>query len=454
MPLFTLTAKQREALSLIAGLATHVLLRGGARSSKTFTILFAIIARAKIAPGSRHAVLGFRQNRIVQAIVLDTFPKVLKLCYPNLTYHFDKQKCYYTFANGSEVWCGGLDDQERSEKVLGNEYVTIFLNECSQISYDTYQTVKTRLAQKVMIQVNDDVTGEPLPPREMRPKFLCDENPPKKSHWSYKMWIKKVEPGDGKPLARPDDYAELQMNPKDNQENLSKGYLASLDSLSAAKRRRFRDGEFAADDPNQLFDEDNFEKYRVIDVDDLPDMVRIVVPVDPSGSGDVDNESNDAIGIGAIGLGTDGIGYILTDRTVKAGPATWGKVATNLYDELDADIIVGEQNYGGEMVKFVIRTAKPGVPYKKVVATRGKVVRAEPVSALFTDGKVRIVGYMPELEEELLGFTTGGYQGEKSPNRADMAIWGVYAIFPSLTRKKSDDGGPAPDELYDPGAGY
>jgi hypothetical protein len=454
MALFTLNQKQREALSLISGLATHVLLRGGARSSKTFTILFAIIARAKIAPGSRHAVLGFRQNRIVQAIVLDTFPKVLKLCYPNLTPHFDKQKCYYTFANGSEVWLGGLDDAERSEKVLGNEYVTIFLNECSQISYDTYQTVKTRLAQKVMIQVNDDVTGEPLPPREMRPKFLCDENPPKKSHWSYKMFIKKVEPGSGKPLARPDDYAELQMNPKDNQENLSQGYLASLDSLSAAKRRRFRDGEFQDANPNQLFIEDDIEKWRVTNLDELPDFVKVVVAVDPSGAAGIEGETNDAIGIVVAGLGTDGNAYILEDRTVRASPSVWGKVAVNAYHEHEADIIVYERNFGGDMCRHVLRTAGSLVPLKSVVATRGKVVRAQPIAALYEQGKIRHVGYLRELEDELTGFTSAGYEGEGSPNRADACVWACYSLFPKLTRPKEEPSTYEPELIFDDGVGY
>ena len=445
---FKLTARQIEANSIIAGPATHVLLRGGARSSKTFTHIRAMIIRALIAPGSRHAVLGFRQNRIVQAIVLDTFPRVLRLCFPNAGGIFDKQKGYHTFPNGGEIWFGGLDDQERSEKILGNEYATILLNECSQISNDTRQTVQTRLAQKVMTAV------EGQPERALRLKMLYDENPPKKAHWSYKLFIKKIDPDDGKPLRNPEDYAELKMNPADNAENLAAGYLDSLNDLSAAKRRRFRDGEFGEASPNQLFDEDNFEKYRVMNLDELPDMVRIVVPVDPSGADDKNNETNDAIGIGAVGLGTDGIAYVLADRTIKAGPAIWGRVAVNLYEELDADTIIGEENFGGAMVKFVIRTANPNVPYQKVTATRGKVVRAEPVAALYAQGKVRHVGQLRELEDELVGFTTHGYEGEKSPNRADMAIWGVYALFPSLTRKPEVARKYHQDEPFDSGVGY
>jgi phage terminase large subunit-like protein len=166
----------------------------------------------------------------------------------------------------------------------------------------------------------------------------------------------------------------------------------------------------------------------------LPDMQRLVVAVDPSGSGDVDNADNDAIGIVVAGLGTDGNGYLLEDLTVKAGPATWGKVATDAYDRHAADVIVAEINYGGAMVKQVIQTARPRTPYKELKASRGKAVRAEPISSLCEAGKVRLVGYFNALEDELAGFTTNGYIGEGSPNRADAFVWAFAELFPGLTK--------------------
>jgi phage terminase large subunit-like protein len=177
------------------------------------------------------------------------------------------------------------------------------------------------------------------------------------------------------------------------------------------------------------------ETWRVVD-GVLPDMVRVVVAVDPSGSGDVDNADNDAIGIVVAGLGTDGNCYVLEDCTVKAGPATWGKVAVDAYHRHDADIIVGEINYGGAMVQHTIKTAPNSqrIPYKSLTASRGKVVRAEPISALYDTGKVRHVGYFREMEDELAAFSTVGYLGDKSPNRADALIWAVSELFPGLTQ--------------------
>ena len=91
------------------------------------------------------------------------------------------------------------------------------------------------------------------------------------------------------------------------------------------------------------------------------------------------------------------------------------------------------------MVEYVIRTARPGTPYKPVNATRGKVVRAEPISALYEQGKVHHVGYFSELEEELCGFTTTGYQGERSPNRADALIWAITELFPGMTKPEKKE---------------
>ena len=263
--------------------------------------------------------------------------------------------------------------------------------------------------------------------------MLYDCNPPSKVHWSYKLFVQKVDTETKKPLPNPDDYACFQINPQDNAENVSVGYLDTLKNLSQRLQRRFLKGEFADATPNALFNEEDIDKWRVLD-GALPDFVRVVVAVDPSGSGDVDNADNDAIGICVVALGTDGNAYLLEDCTVKAGPATWGKVATSAYERHSADVVVGEVNYGGAMVQHVIQTARPRTPYKAVTATRGKVVRAEPISALYELGKVRHVGDFVDLEDELVGFSTVGFIGEKSPNRADALIWALTELFPGLTR--------------------
>ena len=260
-------------------------------------------------------------------------------------------------------------------------------------------------------------------------------NPTDKIHWTYRMFIQKVDPETKKPLPDPEKYVSFQINPEDNLQNLSESYIDTLRSLSPRLQKRFLRGEFTDGTPNALFNDQLIETWRILN-GDIPDLVRVIVAVDPSGSGDDAGSEADAIGVMVVGLGTDGNAYVLEDLTVKAGPATWGRVVVDAYFRHDADMIVGEGNFGGAMVAYVVRAAanarKARVAYKQVTATRGKVVRAEPVSALYEQGKVRHVGFFRDLEEELSGFTTNGFVGDRSPNRADALIWGITELFPAI----------------------
>jgi phage terminase large subunit-like protein len=428
---FRFTAKQTEAQAIIAGPAKHIMLFGGSRSGKTFLHMRNTVMRALKAPESRHGVFRFRFNAVKATIVNDTFPKVMRLAFPGVAHKLDKTDWYATFPNGSQIWFGGLDEKERAEKVLGMEFVTLLLNECSQIPLSSANLLLTRLAQSV----DQVITGRD--PTPLRPRVYYDENPPSKGHWTYRLFIQKLDPETRAPLSDPDDYAAFKINPQDNAENIAADYLSTLDGMSARMRKRFRDGDFADETPGALFSDELIEKWRVTD-GLVPEMVRVVVAIDPSGSGDTDNADNDEIGIVVAGVGIDGIGYILEDCTVKAGPATWGRVGTNAFDRHEADLIVGEVNYGGAMVGQTIQTARPRTPFKQVTATRGKHVRAEPFSSLYETGKVRHAGRFTELEEELTAFNTSGYMGEGSPNRADAAIWALAELFPGLVAKRRE----------------
>lgn len=402
------------------------MLFGGSRSGKTFLLTRAVCARAIKAPKSRHAILRFRFNAVKNSIAFDTFPKVMSLCFPGVKYEINKTDWFATLPNKSEIWFGGLDDKERTEKILGMEFATIYLNECSQIPYGSVETALTRLAQKAD-QIIDGKSSQ------LKNKAYYDCNPPSKAHWAYRIFKEQRHPDTKEPLVRPKDYASMQINPGDNVENLRDGYLESLQALSARGRKRFLDGEFADATPNQLFTEEDIDRWRVTD-GITPDFVRVVVAVDPSGAGDSDNADNDAIGIVVAGLGTDGNAYVTEDLTVKAGPATWGRVTTDAYDRHQADAIIGEANYGGAMVQHVIKTANARANYRQVTASRGKAVRAEPIAALYETGKVRHVGRFNDLEDELAAFSTSGYMGEGSPNRADAAIWAITSLFPGIVK--------------------
>jgi phage terminase large subunit-like protein len=164
-------------------------------------------------------------------------------------------------------------------------------------------------------------------------------------------------------------------------------------------------------------------------------MQRVVVAVDPSGTKGGDNR--DDVGIVVAGRGTDDKGYVIADYTCSLSPAGWGKRAADAAAFFNADRVVGEENFGGAMVEHVILTAGCTAPYRSVTASRGKVVRAEPIAALYEQGRVKHLQGFPELEDELCNFTVAGYVGDRSPNRADALVWALTELRLERTRSFS-----------------
>ena len=219
---FKNTTKQNEAIKLLSGPAKEIMLYGGSRSGKTFVLVKSLIIRA-CKEKSRHCILRLNFNHVKRTIWHETLPKVLSLAFPNLNAIPNKTDYFYKFPNGSEIWCGGLDDQKRTEKILGSEYSTLYFNESSQIPYAGIQIAKTRLAER----------------NSLSKKIYYDANPPTKSHWSYWVFEKKLNPIDEVPLIDPENYVSLLMNPKDNLQNIDQDYIRLLESMPEKERNRF-----------------------------------------------------------------------------------------------------------------------------------------------------------------------------------------------------------------------
>lgn len=448
-PVAVLTPRQREANRLLGGTAPrNVMLRGGSRSGKTFLLCRAIIQRAINGPESRHAIWRFRFNHAKNSIWSDTLPKVIKLCFPTLKVTWNKTDFYIELPNKSQIWIGGLDDKERVERVLGQEFATLYFNESSQIPWGSIEMAMSRLAQKVELAPEiAAATGR----THLALKAFFDCNPPSKLHWSYSLFRAKLKPGTKEALPNPDDYAEMKVNPSDNADNLPSEYFEVLASMSAAKRLRFEAGEWASEVNGALWslDDRTVEGGGVIPGIDthratletapesgdpqiryngaLIELERIVVAVDPSGTkGD---GGGDDVGIVVAAKGVDGRCYVLDDATCQLSPDGWGRRVVAQYHRWNADRVIGERNYGGAMVEFVIRTADSDVPYKEVVASRGKAIRAEPVAALYEQGKVSHVGAFSDLEDQMCNITASGYVGEGSPDRADAMVWAVTELM-------------------------
>jgi hypothetical protein len=428
---FQFTAKQNEVREWLNGPQIHSLIYGGARSGKTFLIVRAIVVRALKAPGSRHAILRLHGNAARKSIWLDTLPKVFTLAFPGKQYHKREADGYLTLDNGSEIWVAGLDDSVRVERILGTEYSTLFLNEASQIPYNSVTLVRTRLSQQVYYKGKDG--KEKL----LQPKCFVDLNPTSFNHWTYLEFISHISPISRQPID-PGEFAATSMQPWDNKENLPEKYIERvLEKLPERMRKRFLEGQYAPEVDNALWSVEVFEANRV---EEAPDLQRIVVSVDPSGASGPEDKRSDEIGIVTVGLGFDGHAYVLSDVSGRMSPETWAARAILQFRKYKADLIIAERNFGGAMVKYTIESQAQirkiwGIKVEEVVASRGKAVRAEPISALYAEGRVHHVcprhGDNPllHLEDQLLGFAASGYYGEKSPDRADALVWAVSYLL-------------------------
>ena len=210
----------------------------------------------------------------------------------------------------------------------------------------------------------------------------------------------------------------------DNADNLAPTALAALRERYAGTRlgRQELDAEILDDVPGALWTRD-----RIRVGPPPPDLVRVVVAVDPSGASG--NEDGDSIGIVVAGKGADGRAYVIEDATCDLGPAGWGRRAVERYAAHRADVIVAERNFGGAMVESVIRTADRRANVKLVTASRGKAVRAEPIAALYEQGRVTHAPALDLLEDQMMQMTLTGFVGQGSPDRVDALVWALTELM-------------------------
>ena len=399
---FIKTPKQEEA-SVLHTEKTHVMLYGGSRSGKTAIDIRNIIIRAG-KKKSRHLIGRHRFNHVKQSIVFDTFPKVMKIAFPELQYTINKSDWFATLPNGSEIWFGGFDDSDRVDKILGNEYSTIKLNECTQISWDTRNTIMSRLAENSGLKL----------------LAMYDCNPTSKKHWTYTVFKEGKSP-DGEIIKNIDDYACLQMNPADNMANLPPEYLALLESLPERQRIRFMKGEFQDDIEGALWNVLMIEQAKA---KTKREMKKTIIAIDPAVT---NQENSDLTGIVAAGLDVNNEAVVLDDYSIKASPNDWAQRAVNAYHEHQAAYIVAEVNQGGDMVEAMIHNIDKTIKVVKVRASKGKYARAEPVAAFYERGEVRHDKDLPDLEMEMCEYVP--LNSKKSPDRLDALVWALTDLI-------------------------
>jgi phage terminase large subunit-like protein len=217
------------------------------------------------------------------------------------------------------------------------------------------------------------------------------------------------------------DYEIIRSSTRDNV-YLPASFIAGLEQTYTQRMMRQEvEGEILEDVEGALWSYDLIDAARV---SAAPDLKRIVVAIDPAVSA---GEGSDETGIVVAGLGHNGHGYVLEDLSGRFSPDTWARRAVEAYHRHKADRIVAEVNNGGALVASTIRTVEPHVSYKAVHASRGKAVRAEPIAALYEQGKIHHVGVMAGLEEQLTAWVPGDKQ---SPDRLDALVWALTEVIP------------------------
>lgn len=212
---------------------------------------------------------------------------------------------------------------------------------------------------------------------------------------------------------------------RENAFHLAPGFLDMVLARYAGTRlgRQELEGELIEDREGALWTRAILEQARVAQA---PPLARIVVAVDPPASA---SRTADACGLIAAGRAADGKFYVLADETVSGlSPAGWATKAVALWRRLSADALIAEVNQGGDMVRAVIREVDASVPVTAVRARRGKWLRAEPVAALYEQGRVKHVGAFPALEDEMCDFGLDGLSDGRSPDRLDALVWALSAL--------------------------
>lgn len=431
---FRLNAKQEIALGYMTDdVARHTLLCGGARSGKTVLAVRANILRALTYKRSRHLSLRLHRVTAEKYLWKQTLPDVIDKCFKGIAFEYNHSKMILTCPNnGSSYWFGGLDEGENSDGLLGSDWNTCHFDEANEMLPDPMQKARTRLSLK---SYSEDG-------RMCINRSFATVNPTYKTHHLYKTYVEKFDIFNGLPMSpeQASMYNWFRINPCDNLENLSEGYIRELESLSPENRKRFLEGEWSEESKDALFKTADINRNRVKTFAEVEaiNFDKIVVGVDPSVTS---GATADMTGIVVVGWTrpkssdrrSSGQYYLLDDRSIRGTPDEWAQAVYDAYTHWKADLIVGEANNGGDLVEKNIRSVSRVIPYKKVWASRGKAIRAQPVAAICARGDLHVAVSLPELEGEMVGWNPDS--GEPSPNRLDAMVWGVTEVMGAVCRQ-------------------
>ena len=230
-----------------------------------------------------------------------------------------------------------------------------------------------------------------------------------------------------KDLVARDDVVVTSGSTFENEDNLAESALAMLrdkyEGTTLGRQELF--AEILEDVDGALWNMKLIDEARLSEETER-DLSQIIVAIDPAVTA---NDDSDETGIVVVGKDHNNEYYVLEDLSGRHTADKWGKIAVNAYYDWDADRIVAEVNNGGDLVERLIRNVDPNIPYRSVRATRGKIVRAEPIAALYEQRRVHHMGIYPELESQMCTYTG---DTKTSPDRLDALVWGLSELNKSL----------------------
>jgi hypothetical protein len=306
---------------------------GGAGSGKSWLIMFIVILRALRAPNSRHAIFRLTRSSCEQTLFKKTLLEVLEVGFPGLLPQLHERKAFnytdmqVTLSNGSMLFFNGLDEN-RLTKVLGDEFNTVWVNECNEDGL-SYATVNVLLNRLRAVRKTED--GKIL-----KNKMFFDCNPRFYSDWEYKVFKLGINPEDGDAIPRPEQWVSCKLNTQSNQANLSADYLDNLQLMGAKDRRRYMEGEWSDENQHALFTEKMFVEHRIPKPRNILtpaetlaylrdeqgiQLDRITIAADPAVTADPKSDLT-GLTVQGIQLGDDGIehAYVLEDLSGRYTP--------------------------------------------------------------------------------------------------------------------------------------
>lgn len=316
---------------------------------------------------------------------------ILKISPPWFTPEYEPSKRRLTWPNGvvAVVYSGDEPDQLR-----GPQHAKALVDELAKFKYpkDTWNNLEMGL------RIGD------------HPQAVCATTP---------RPIKII-----KELLAERTTAVTRGHTLENKANLALPFLRRILEKYEGTRlgRQELAGEILDDNPDALWKRSNIDELRV---KGYPDLIRVIVAIDPEAANNENSAETGIIVAGVAPVKGELHGFVLEDLTIKGTPDQWATAGVAGYNKFSADKIVGEVNNGGDMVAHTVRTVDKNVPFKSVHASRGKYTRAEPVSALYEQGRVHHVGFFPDLEDQLCEWVPG----ERSPDRLDALVWAITELM-------------------------